>query len=895
MRTHLSLDGQWYFSPTRILNTDHCPLISVPSPWQADARFRDHTAAAWYQREFEIPSSWLENDRVIILGFGAVDYFAEVWVNDAQIGKHEGGYLPFEFDVTSAVRLGTNTITVRVDDPLEIFPEVPHGKQSWYGLLSGIWQPVWVESRAATHIQRVKINPSRDSVDLNITLSRPLTADQTLKIEITSPDGAIAAHAETSSLNYKLPITNPQLWDTGSPNLYTLKVSVGSDEVTETFGFRTIETRDGMILLNGRPFYLRAALDQDYYPDLISTPPSQEYIEDQFRKAKEMGLNCLRVHIKVADPRYYAAADKVGLLVWTELPNHILLTDEAKRRARETLAGMVERDGNHPSIGIWTIINESWGIDLTDASQRAWLAETYEWLKSLDPTRLVVGNSACWGNFHVATDIADFHIYYAMPDHHQQWREWAENYARRPSWLFAHEYKDHTAWREFLRDPWHVVERPFAPEIRQRGDEPLLVSEFGNWGLPDVSKLYEGNGGSAPWWFDTGLEWGDGIVYPRGIEQRFKEYHLDQVFTSLSALSGASQRLQFDSLKFEIENMRSHESIQGYVITEFTDLHWECNGLLDMYRNPKLYHSRLKEINADDLLIPFWERLAFSEGEMCALKILFSHYSTTEINSAILEWEVTSNQLTSSGWLPVGLCLSAAVTELGVVSFDAPQVDRPIKTRLNLRLVNGENLITAAEQEFYFFPNLFSTQSAAQSKRSERVYSSEFHSTLELIGDEVVNDLSQADIAIVMTLDDTCREFLLRGGRVLFLAESDDALQTHIPGLAIKTRKGTPWQGDWASSFGWHRFENIPTEGVVNFAFADLTPEHVILGFAPREFALDVYAGLFVGWVHKPVSTIARRRVGSGELLVSTFRLAKNLETNPLANYLFCELLKLLA
>ena len=106
------------------------------------------------------------------------------------------------------------------------------------------------------------------------------------------------------------------------------------DEVTETFGFRTIETRDGRILLNGRPFYLRGALDQDYYPDLIYTPPSLEYIESQFRMAKSMGLNCLRVHIKVADPRYYEAADRVGLLIWTELPNFQLLTDEFKRRAR---------------------------------------------------------------------------------------------------------------------------------------------------------------------------------------------------------------------------------------------------------------------------------------------------------------------------------------------------------------------------------------------------------------------------------------------------------------------------------------------------------------------------------------------------------------------------------
>jgi hypothetical protein len=920
-RPRLSLDGQWYFSPTKIENTDNCPLITVPSPWQADARFRDHTGTAWYQREFEIPAGWLEQDRVILLGFGAVDYFAEVWLNDVKVGEHEGGYLPFEFDVTSAARSGINTLVVRVDDPLEIFPEVPHGKQSWYGLLSGIWQPVWAESRAAAHIQRLKITPHMDAVDVAITLNRSLTTGQTLVIEALAPDGTPAARAETSSLNYHLPITDPQTWDIDSPNLYTLKINLTGlhegppgqaddpgdlsgfkvlDEMIETFGFRTIEARDGKILLNGRPFYLRAALDQDYYPDLICTPPSQEYIEDQFRKAKEMGLNCLRTHIKIADPRYYAAADRIGLLIWTELPNHILLSEEAKRRARATLSGMVERDGNHPSIGIWTIINESWGIDLTDPSQRAWLVETYEWLKSLDPTRLVVGNSACWGNYHVATDIADFHNYYSMPDHYRQWREWTASYAGRPWWLFAHEYTDHAAWREFARDPWHARQRPPAAEVRQRGDEPLLVSEFGNWGLPEVTKLYEGDGGRAPWWFDTGLEWGEGVVYPRGVEQRFKDYHLDHVFPSLNALSEASQHLQFDALKYEIEQIRRHDSIQGYVITEFTDLHWECNGLLDMYRNPKVYHSRLKEINADDLLIPLWERLSFSADETCEMEIIFSHYSAVEIKEAILRWEVVGPELpVISDQFFVDQTVAYQVNELGVVRFDIPHVHRPVRARLELRLVSAEKVIAAAEQELYVFPSdgvlRGVTQTATKMQRIDVMYSPKFHRQLEQLGYSTADDLSRADVAVVTTLDDPCREFLLQGGRVLLLAEADDALQTYIPGIGIEPRNGTSWQGDWASSFGWHRFESLPTDHVVNFAFADITPEHVIHGFTPRDFALDVFAGLFVGWLHKPIPTIARKRVGGGELLVSTFRLGKNLETNPLAEYLFCELLELIA
>jgi hypothetical protein len=886
-RSRISLDAQWYFSPTEILNTENCPRITVPSPWQADARFRDHIGEAWYRHEFEVPAGWMEADRVIILGFGAVDYFAEVWLNEIKIGEHEGGYLPFELDVSGAARAGANTLTVRVEDPLEIFHEIPHGKQSWYGLLSGIWQPVWVESRATCHIQRVRISTDGGQVSVEVSGRGDLTDG--LTAEVFDLEGRTAARVDAKGPRFSLHVERPQAWSPDEPILYTLKVSTRTDEVTETFGFRTIGTQDGQILLNGRPFYLRGALDQDYYPGLISTPPSQEYIEDQFRKAKEMGLNCLRIHIKVADPRYYAAADKVGLLIWTELPNHILLTEDARRRARETLDGMLERDGNHPSIGIWTIINESWGIDLTDRTQRAWLTETYHWLKELDPTRLVVGNSACWSNFHVATDIADFHIYYDMPDHHEKWRGWTEKYAHRPWWLFAHEYTDYAVWSEFILDPWYVSERPPAPDVKPRGDEPLLVSEFGNWGLPDVQKLYEGNGGSAPWWFDTGLEWSNGVVYPRGIEQRFRQYHLNRVFPSLTALTEASQRLQHDALKFEIENMRAHASIQGYVITELTDIHWESNGLLDMYRNPKVHYPLLKKFNADDVLIPHWERLAYSAGKTCAIRISFSHYSPLEIHEAVLGWEILSNELVvGGGQLPVGECSPFGVTELGIVSFETPQVGHPTRAQVKLNLTRGERLIASTEQEIYVFPDI------SPSAGDLPVFSPQLQASLERLGYSTTDDLSQAKAAVVTVLDDTLREFILRGGRVLLLAESDDALQIHIPGLDIEPREGTPWQGDWANSFGWHRFENLPTAGTVNFAFTGLTPEHIICNFVPRDFALNVYAGLFVGWLHKPVPTIARRQAGQGEVLVSTFRLSKNLESNPLAGYLFAELMTLM-
>ena len=602
-----------------------------------------------------------------------------------------------------------------------------------------------------------------------------------------------------------------------------------------------------------------------------------------------MGLNCLRIHIKIGDPRYYEAADRIGLLIWTELPNHAVLTDNAKRRARETLAGMLERDGNHPSIGIWTIINESWGIDLTDPSQRAWLTEIYQWFKELDSTRLVVGNSACWSNFHVVTDIADFHSYYAMPDHLEKWRKWTNKYAGRPWWLFAHEYTAYKQWSEFLLDPWHGSERPLAPDAKPKGNEPLLVSEFGNWGLPDVHKLYEGNDGNEPWWFNTGLNRNSGVVYPHGIEYRFRQYHLDRVFPSLAALTQASQRLQLDALKFEIESLRAHPSIQGYVVTELTDVHWESNGLLDMYRNPKVHYPLLKKFNTDDVLIPLWEQLTYSTEEICTIKILFSHYSSTEIQEPMLIWEATSNISSANGvQLFARKCPVFDVTELGSLSFETPEVENPTVIHLDVKLFDGERFIACTNQEIYVFPKT-SPQGDGQI-----IFATELGIPLKELGYSVTSDLSQANSAVVTVLDDSLREFILRGGRVLLLAEDEDALQMHIPDIDIKEREDTAWQGDWVSSFGWQRFATLPTGGTVNFAFTGLTPEHVITGCSPHDFAFDVYAGLFVGWLHKPVPTIVRRWVGQGQVVISTFRLSKNLKTNPLAMCLFAELLKMM-
>jgi len=271
------------------------------------------------------------------------------------------------------------------------------------------------------------------------------------------------------------------------------------------------------------------------------------------------------------------------------------------------------------------------------------------------------------------------------------------------------------------------------------------------------------------------------------------------------------------------------------------------------------------------------------------MKILLSHYSAIEIKEARLEWQVSSEEFSVRGvQLPAAESLPFGITEVGFVNFETPQIENPMAAQLEVKLLDGERLIASTEQEIYVVP------APAQSGEGQLVFSPDLQEPLKKLGYSLTDDLSQARVAVVTKLDDSFRGFILRGGPVILLAENEDALQMHIPYVDIKEREDTAWQGDWASTFGWHRFEKIPTGGAVNFAFAGLTPEHIIGGFSPRDFAFNVYAGLFIGWLHRPVPTIARRSVGQGEVLISTFRLSRNLETNPLAMYLFAELMRLL-
>lgn len=876
----VSLDGIWDFQLSRGQNTAATPQaewrsVLVPSPWQAQFDdLRHASGTAFYRRRFMIDKlpSPAPAGSAAILHCGAVDYHASVWLNGERIGEHEGGYLPFEFDVIDSLREGENELTVKVVDPTDDrgaypdfpFSEIPHGKQSWYGPLSGIWQSVWLEFRSGAHLSDLRLEPAPQDATIAVEVSlsaEPPFAYQIL-CEVKGPDGTNAGSVMLNGLGGKIQLNaTPALWSPEAPNLYTVTATLQVDgdpvhSLEKTCGFRIIEARAGRIFLNGEPIYLRGVLDQGYYPETIYTPPSLEFLEKQAHSLKALGFNCLRLHIKVEDPRYYAVADRLGLLVWSEIPNWALLTEAAIERAKETFHGILRRDAHHPCIFAWTLINENWGTDLTrNPDHRRWLADFYRYAKSLDPTRLIVDNSACGGNAHVASDLEDFHNYRVIPDHADEWDEWVAEFAERraPVW-----YADYAQER--------------------RPDLPLLVSEFGNWGLPDPDSVREH--GKEPWWFETGFEWGDGIVYPHGVQGRYEASGLSQLFPSYEEFAKHAQAHMARSLHYEISSMRLHPPIAGYIVTEFTDVHWECNGLLTMQRETKhQLDPLLKNVNQDRAVVMRPARWSGCLGESLEVQVRTFNESGPDENGRVV-WQANSQ----SGELS---------TPDGTITL---RLDQPGVITLQAAWLAEDGAQLAANQLDLVCVSFVPTPVSLRV-----IDSTPIADALRALGYPVregdVADGTKDEILVACRYTTELQTYLQNGRRVILLASENTG--TPLPIGEIAPRAGTPWQGDWANSLAWIRkqgpFAHLPGGPLLGMEYAPVMPDAVIAGlptWAQREHS---WAGLTVGWIHKTVSLLSTLPYGRGQIVITTFKLdATTLSTDVIAQSLFDGMLKLL-
>ena len=832
-----SLDGEWEFRTNAEVSWR---TAQVPMPIQAQFEdLRDFSGVAWYRKSFSSPR-FSRKKETVLLKFGAVDYKAAVLINGREAGRHEGGYLPFTLDIGHLLKDGDNEILVRVEDPGSQ-PEILHGKQNWYLQVSGLWQSVSWELRRRKRIESFRITAGADgSFRAEV---RPLGK---ARLEIRDPGNRLVHRGK---LEGKL--KKARLWSPASPTLYTAKVRRGRDTVETRFGFRTFEKREGRFYLNGEPFYIRGALDQDFYPQGIYTPPSKQFLLEQFRKARQLGLNLLRCHLKVPDPRYLEAADEVGLLVWYEIPNFDRLTPASRKRAQDTLRGMMERDASHPSLVIVGLFNESWGIDLDRGDHRAFLNNFVGRARKLAAPLLVVDNSPCCSNFHLDTDIADFHRYNPIPDQAAMFGAWVKQYADRPQWLYSPHNDAHSTSSDGGGD-----------------DTPLVVSEFGSWGLPRLPE-------QPPWWFSRGRPGPQqAITVPAGVEQRFRQWKLDAIFGDFAGLAEATQWHQWRSLKHQIQVIRAEPAIQGYVTAQFTDLNWQANGLLDMDRNPKVFGAISADMQADDLILLGTAPRNVLAGDEIRIPLSFSHYSAAPTAGTVLVWELEGTG--QGGSLPLPEIAQGEVKPVGEIIVKIPQIHAPGTFLLKLNVGTR----TRNSLELFAYPAPVAPK---------EVYVHDPGNRLTLPGARPLAQAPPGRVVVATVFDAELRQYVAAGGKAVVLAEHADALPA-LPALTLVPRRGTLREGTRMTNFNWYRkysplFGGAPGDGLLGWEAAQATPELALVD-VPIAAARDVLAGMFVGWIYLPAAYVLQARLGQGVVLISTFRLTSNYGRDPFSTLL---------
>ena len=388
----------------------------------------------WYHSTFIIPKLW--KGKNIILHFGGVDWKSEVWINDVYVGSHQGGYDPFSFDITSYLNNKKNQkLVVKVWDPTDEGYQ-PRGKQTinphgiWYTAVTGIWQTVWIEPVNSNYIKTVNIVSNVDESNISIKLISSETLEKDY-FEVIIKDGNTIVSSVKSPVKFNLDvlINNAKLWSPESPFLYDMEINLVSngkivDSIKSYFAMRKISTRkdeNGIfrLQLNNEDYFQFGTLDQGWWPDGLYTAPSDDALKYDIIKTKELGFNMIRKHVKVESARWYYHADKIGMLVWQDMPNgenfrfpkwqrdkffdgdEFIPSSESEDNFRSEWKKIIDFLYSNPSIVCWVPFNEAWGQFKT--------VEISEWTKIYDPSRLV--NSASGGNYYRTGDITDVHNY----------------------------------------------------------------------------------------------------------------------------------------------------------------------------------------------------------------------------------------------------------------------------------------------------------------------------------------------------------------------------------------------------------------------------------------------------------------------------------------------------
>lgn len=518
-------------------------------------------SVVWYSRS--LPDAPKDGKRAV-LTFEGSDYFTKVWVNGCMVGTHLGGYTRFSFDITDYLTAGANTLTVRVEDSQDQMQ--PRGKQRWrdenfacwYVQTTGIWKTVWLEYRAQTHLEQVKMTPRLAEKALQVewqVASRHYGGELTLTAEISFEGkligrtvlpvmerrgSAVLSVASGSVSEWML-----RKWSPETPDLYDIRFTLTekgtvTDTVDSYFGMREIRTENGRVMLNGAPLYQRLILDQGYWKESHLTPPDEDAIIRDVESILKMGYNGARKHQKIEDERYAYWCDVKGLLMWCEMPSAYVYGDDAVQMFTREWMDVVRQHYNHPSIITWTPFNESWGVSAvrTNRTQQQFTEAIYNLTKSLDPTRPVIVND---GWEHTVSDILTLHDYEE---------------------LGAVLYKRYTENKEEILagSVFHNRDTPAVAKGYAYRGQPILLSEYGG-------AAFSG-GQSGAWGYGNTVETGE------------------QFLARMEDITTAVKRIPW---------------ICGYCYTQVSDVQQEINGLMDMERRFKVDADKIRAVNLKEV------------------------------------------------------------------------------------------------------------------------------------------------------------------------------------------------------------------------------------------------------------------------------------------------------
>jgi hypothetical protein len=616
-RATTSLDGEWRIVFDRTdegrgnewwkagaLEMQPPRTIQVPSCWEEIEK--DYEGVAWYQRKFSAPAEW--KGRAVRLQFDAANYFSEVWLNGEPVGDHEGGYTPFEFDVTDQLAYGReNVLVVRVAGPailtervgFMLRDEAPHWRGGYVG---GLWQPVRLVESHPVFTRDVFVEPdvNRRRVRVRVTLEnitlQPAAVEVTVSADATQLREALTVPPGGLEREFELAIPDPQLWSPDSPHLYTARVAIAAngktlDEHSTRFGMREFTVRDGRFCLNGKPFFIKGAFWEGQYPSTLAHPKNAEIVRKEIQMAKAAGFNLLRPWRMPPVPMTLDLADELGVLLTGAPPIECMnqwpaLTPQLERRWTREMEQMIRRDRNHPSVILWETGNEVIRRPLYLLRHKVSLAA-----RRLDPTRLVIdesgGDSWSYGG-------------------NQAWRHPDAfdglTFARGPHFYLPgsttpQRFEDHHI--NHLPAPINAMSLQRIASVGTNA-QPAWVSEFSYGGFPDLARNVaryrrEGNPLAPDYRFHERLL--------ASLERVMDEHGLRDLFPDASALCQASQQVQADANKLLIEALRLNPRIGGFCMHAFTDGDWVVGaGILDMWREPKRQYRSVQEANKPLLL-----------------------------------------------------------------------------------------------------------------------------------------------------------------------------------------------------------------------------------------------------------------------------------------------------